>query len=377
MKLGGFWSYVHADDDADFGRVADLAMDLVAQYEMITGESIELFLDRDSLEWGNEWKGKVDGSLSSVAFFIPVFTPRYFQSAECRRELRTFAQRAQALGVSELVLPLKYVDFPALHEVEPADELVTLVKAFQWEDWTDVRFAKRTSAAYRQRVAGLAERLVRANAEAAQSLAAKVSSSNAAPDDTEGGDDPGPPGVVDLIADAETAMPNWSQTVERLGAIIVNMGERMQAAQGDIEAAENRGKGFAGRLTVLRRLAQELSAPGDEVLRLSSDFVQELNAVDGGVRAIAKISRAALADPEQAQDVRDFFGSVRDLSVAVHDGLGSIEEMLQKMEPIEGMSRDLRPVLKKYRQGLTDMFESRSITDEWLHLIDEVENAAP
>lgn len=50
---GGFWSYVHADDEADAGRVAQLARDVVAQFEMLTGEPIELFLDRDALAWGD------------------------------------------------------------------------------------------------------------------------------------------------------------------------------------------------------------------------------------------------------------------------------------------------------------------------------------
>ncbi len=71
----GFWSYVHADDNAEGGRVTQLAMDLVAQYEMLTGESIELFLDRDDLQWGSDWRASVDGSLSTTAFFIPVLTP--------------------------------------------------------------------------------------------------------------------------------------------------------------------------------------------------------------------------------------------------------------------------------------------------------------
>jgi hypothetical protein len=47
-----FWSYVHFDNDADGGRIVALAEDISKQYEMITAESIELFLDKDGLEWG-------------------------------------------------------------------------------------------------------------------------------------------------------------------------------------------------------------------------------------------------------------------------------------------------------------------------------------
>jgi TIR domain len=102
-ELKGFWSYVHADDDADGGRVTPLARDVAAQYEMLTGENIDLFLDRDDISWGEEWRKRIDESLSSIAFFIAVLTPCYFLSSECRRELQKFARSARDLGIEELV----------------------------------------------------------------------------------------------------------------------------------------------------------------------------------------------------------------------------------------------------------------------------------
>lgn len=56
--IDGFWSYVHADDNAESGRIAQLARDVVAQFEMLTGESISLFLERDRLQWGDDWRPK-------------------------------------------------------------------------------------------------------------------------------------------------------------------------------------------------------------------------------------------------------------------------------------------------------------------------------
>src|SRR5215467_3239804 len=157
---GGFWSYVHDDDDAEGGRIVQLARDVVKQYELITGDSIEIFLDRASVAWGEDWRDKVDASLASILFFIAVITPRYFRSPECRRELQTFARRAEALGVKELVLPLLYVDMPEIYEASPVDELVTLVKKYQWVDWRNLRHEESASAKYRRAVALLANRLV-------------------------------------------------------------------------------------------------------------------------------------------------------------------------------------------------------------------------
>jgi hypothetical protein len=45
----GFSSYVHADDQADGERISRLARDVAAQFEMLTGEALALFLDKDAL----------------------------------------------------------------------------------------------------------------------------------------------------------------------------------------------------------------------------------------------------------------------------------------------------------------------------------------
>jgi hypothetical protein len=155
-QASGFWSYVHADDEAEARRISRLATDVREQFEMLTGEPIDLFLDRDAIQWGERWRDRIDDTLGSVAFFIPVLTPRYFQSAECRRELQFFARRATELGIRELVLPLLYVDVPALDDENPEDELVNLVKTFQRVDWRELRFAAPESEAYRRAVSSLA-----------------------------------------------------------------------------------------------------------------------------------------------------------------------------------------------------------------------------
>jgi hypothetical protein len=156
----GFLSYVHKDDDAEQGRISQLAKDIASQYEMLTGEEIELFLDREDLQWGDNWQNKIDENLASVAFFIPVITPRYFTRPECRRELQFFARRADQLGIKELVLPLHYVHTPLLEDNSNQDDLVELVRKFQWEDWREIRFMDSNSELYRRRVADLASRLV-------------------------------------------------------------------------------------------------------------------------------------------------------------------------------------------------------------------------
>jgi hypothetical protein len=365
----GFWSYVHADDQADGGRVVHLARDVVAQYEMQTGESIDLFLDKDALEWGEKWRSKVDISLASIAFFIPVITPRYFKSAECRRELQFFARQAKALGVQELVMPLLYLDFAALHEESPSDDLVALVKEFQWENWTDLRFCDPGSTEYRLGVSKLARRLVEANARAEQvdlaSSAQSLMSADASADDTE-------PGLMDRIAEAEDVMPRWVETMQRISEQIAAIGDTLTQATADMEEGDKRGKGFAAKLTVTRKVSQALKHPSDEILDLGNDFTAQLHAVDSGFRAIIELASSSVEeDGGSVEEVCEFFDTVRNLSASAHEGLSALSGMIDAIAPIERMSRDLRPVLRQMRQGLILMLEGREVTDEWVKLIDE------
>ena len=127
----GFWSYVHKDDEAEDERISKLAKDVVDEYELLTGDTIELFLDKDGVGWGDEWRKKIDDHLESVEFFVPVMTPRYFKSPECRLELNQFVRRASQFGRLELLLPLYYVDVPLLNHDGPVeDDLLRRVRDF-------------------------------------------------------------------------------------------------------------------------------------------------------------------------------------------------------------------------------------------------------
>ena len=93
----GFWSYVRADDEADGGRITRLAARVQSEFQLLTGESIAVFVDREAIGWGDEWQRRIDEALEGTAFFVLVITPRYFQSEACRAELLTFSGHAESL----------------------------------------------------------------------------------------------------------------------------------------------------------------------------------------------------------------------------------------------------------------------------------------
>ncbi|MCX6553513.1 MAG: toll/interleukin-1 receptor domain-containing protein [Candidatus Aminicenantes bacterium] len=367
-KLKGFWSYVHSDNKAEGGRIITLANDIIEQYQMITGEEITLFLDKD-IKWGEEWRKTIDDNLASVVFFIPVVTPRYFLSAGCRREMQEFTRKATNLGTRELVLPLYYVDVPSLHEESEQDDLIKIVRDFQWEDWRDIRFKETVSEGYRRGVSQLAKRLVDVNRrlekqgtmvippEKSEMLVEIISDES--------------PGVLDRLAKSEETLPELSSTLALITSEILQIGKIMQDGTSDIKRSDSQSKGFTGRLIVARQMSQKLNEPVEHIFKLSNNYSTQLHDVDEGIRLMLEQAFTEIKEaPELKSKFINFFESVEKLSAAAKIGLGATEKMIDASRPIESMSRDMRPVMRRLRQGLTILVESRDITDDWMKLIE-------
>ena len=365
--FAGFWSYVHEDDEAEGGRILRLANDIKAEYELRTAEEIDLFVDREGISWGDRWRDVIDGNLESVAFFIPIMTPRYFLKEECRREFALFANRAKRRGLKDLLLPVHYVDVPALSGEPGGDDLVDLAGDTQWEDWRELRLEEVHSKAYRQAVAKLVGRLVEANKRAETVSDHEPETTT---EDTTNEEAKEPPGTIDRIALMEEEFPNWNNTLHRLTEQTDVIREKFEGATSDLNRGGNRER-FANRIVILRRLAWEMDEPTSQIATLAREYVSQLHDVDDGLRAIfEEIPTAVQDDSELVEDVCQFFGHIRGLSEAARTGVDSVQQWVNSILPMERMSRDLRPRLRKLRRALMTLVDAREITDSWIDLIE-------
>ena len=363
----GFWSYVHKDDETDGGRISQLARDVVAQYEMITGDKIELFLDKDGLEWGDKWRDIIDTNLVSVAFFIPVMTPRYFKSAECRTELNQFVRHASKLGLKDLLLPLYYLDVPSIEMENEKDDLILKISEFHRQDWRGLRFKDVSSESYRRGVSDMAQRLVRANKRAETDNVDEL-----APDmEGETDEDGDMPGTIDRLAKMEVALPKLNETVNEIAKQITIVGNVVNEGASDINQVSTRRGEFARRVKIVRQVATQLNIPTDKISMLTNQYASQLHDVDEGIRIIIEQAPAEIEENSANKDgFCQFFESVEVLSEASHKSFNDIQSMIDTAAPIEKMSRDLRPVIRRLRQALTIMVESRSVSSNWKDLIE-------
>ena len=133
-KPVAFISYAHRDDrDGSLTRLRQYLEVIVGQQ---TGEDIKIFLDHD-IEWGQNWRERIEESLDEVTFLIPIVTPSFFTSEDCRKELRRFLDREQQLGRKDLVLPIYYRDTELLSDetARESDKDAHAIHTHQYADW--------------------------------------------------------------------------------------------------------------------------------------------------------------------------------------------------------------------------------------------------
>lgn len=363
----GFWSYVHNDDDASFGKIVQLGRDLKSQYEMITGTAVELFLDRDSLEWGDAWDSVIQSNLGTVAFFIPVITPAYFKSAACRVELERFAERTSKEGLEGLLLPILWVPSSDLDDEASSDPLVQIVRDRQWVDWTQLRHDKRGSSRYSKMLESMALRIQQANESADRAEAAAPTSAEIL---FEGDIQGSELGRLEKLAGMEESVSLWMEDIVEANLGLTQMGEIAKARTAEL-SEDPRGTTFAGRLALIRQVAVELQAPADRIYEAGVAFATKVSTVDEGVRIIVDSAREEIAaDPEALVQFRSFFNQLRELDTVTTTVDTALSGFVASITPLQKQSRDMKKPVEAATVGVTRIQAAIGIIHDWIALID-------
>ena len=142
-----FMSYVRFDDQHEDGRLSEFRSRLSAEVGMQTGEAFPIFQDRNDIQWGENWKQRIDDSVDGATFLIPIITPSFFRSEACRKEVEQFRTREAELNRNDLILPVYYVNCPAVNDADNPTiaDLAELIFSHQYADWRELRFEPLTS----------------------------------------------------------------------------------------------------------------------------------------------------------------------------------------------------------------------------------------
>lgn len=290
LDIKGFFSYAHADD-SHLG-LTKLRENLCNEFRSLTGENLMLFIDKNSLEWGQLWRNEITASIDKSSFFIPIYSPSYFMSSNCVEEFKQFSRKIELIGADCLILPILYIPIRTDFLNLDADLLDEACK-YQYEDWTDLRFMPETSEEYRRAINRMALRLARADRElitvagrSAQEDAVDLESGydDAVLASIDGNDllekDSGQRGYLEDSVEIEDIISELSTVIEGQTESLVKIGDIGRRGTQRLEEVNRRGAGPKGALSVVGEIAKELKEVAKEFepqAKRYSDLVNELN----------------------------------------------------------------------------------------------------
>ncbi|OMC42595.1 hypothetical protein A5742_30350 [Mycolicibacterium fortuitum] len=369
----GFWSYAHADDENSGGQVLRLARHLAAEFRLLTGTDLTLFVDRESLEWGDEWRKKVDTSIHGTTFFIPIVTPTYFQRDECRRELLLFHRKSSASDLQELLLPIIFA--PINFDEESDDEVLAIVSKRQGEPFWDIRLEDETSSVYRKAIHKLAARLkavsesVEERAELTDIPASAMT--EATTDQLELDDEPG---FLDLIAEMlDDLLPAWAAAIESLTVDLKAIETTLDEHQPNLTRA-NSARTMGPRIVALRNAAVALEAPTTNFLEHAKRYKTLTAEIGKGIAASAEMALMS-GDQEDIQKGIDTAESIVEVQATLDEAMRAADPLLGVMRDMGRASRDMRPPTKRITEAITVISDSRTLYGQWVDTLTSLRSA--
>ncbi len=156
-ELIGFFSYSREDDADSRGALSALRGSIQGELRGLLGrttKTFRLWQDKEAIPSGTLWETEITNAAAQSVFFIPIITPTVIASRYCRFELDAFLAREAALGRSDLVFPILYIDVPALEDgVEHQnDPVLSLIAKRQFADWREFRYLDVHSTEFKREV---------------------------------------------------------------------------------------------------------------------------------------------------------------------------------------------------------------------------------
>jgi len=85
MKI--FWSYAKLDNKKPH-KLTTLREAFTVILDETTGSINQIFIDELDLQWGDDWKQKIEELIKNSDAMISIITPSYFNSRMCMYELK-------------------------------------------------------------------------------------------------------------------------------------------------------------------------------------------------------------------------------------------------------------------------------------------------
>ena len=113
---------------------------------------------------GEQWEKKLAEVIGRASFFLPMLSPLFLSSPNCREEVELFVGRERASGRDDMILPVYLVDSPKLEKAEERDQdpVAAEIAKRQRYDWRENAWLPLEQPAARRAVLTLAQAIAAA-----------------------------------------------------------------------------------------------------------------------------------------------------------------------------------------------------------------------
>jgi hypothetical protein len=255
------------------GHVLELAAQVEKVFQMISTDTISIFVDRKALQWGEEWRSKISKTILGNTFFIPIISPNYLKSPTCRSEFMEFWTSASDSNLKKLLLPIYYQE-AGIHDSD--DEICKIVTALQFEDWRVQKFEDHRSPDYRKLLQKMGNRLVDIAHEVADTpdVEPEQCEPETPPEPPGPGPSSGPNGpTTGDVSEAETSesdglLDAWVHVEQLVSAVKEQFAEverALQALMGEISREPPPKNASAGqRLFYINAISLRIQRPAED-----------------------------------------------------------------------------------------------------------------
>lgn len=348
-----FLSYSHRDEHL-LQMISPFKLSLEGFVSALGGPEISTFLDRESINWGADWRADIERSLLKASVFIPLISANYFKSENCRDELTKFHAAAQRLQVNELLLPVTLYPADTLHDMENDDPLVATALKYQYADISEAVMAGEGTQTWRTQIRTLAEKFNRAYRDSELRLAEPLIEEPRTTSNTD--DSPREketPGFIELIEKFQKGSSQVVDSMTKMEGPIYNLGDISQTATNEITS------GDVSKLKVWSiRTAQRFEDPSTRIEELGSQTLSAVTQMDESLSGLYQLANDVEVYREPLQAAIETFEGVE----GTRDQL---VKMMESMKVPESTSAAIRRALRPARTGLTRVNDALSIMEGW------------
>jgi hypothetical protein len=105
--FNGFFSYAHRDAETDPSLIGDFAGRLEDRVDTrLANARFAIWRDKEGLRTGERWNEKIETELRRADVLIVLLTPRWIDSAYCRKEYSIFEEIETSRAVGEYIAPI-------------------------------------------------------------------------------------------------------------------------------------------------------------------------------------------------------------------------------------------------------------------------------